>query len=109
MSSSPSLLSSSDTARPAQAGGADNAVPFPGLMDVQCKGNIRLGTRRITVRECLALKQQSIIRLVQLVGDDLQVCVEDVVVANGEVVMVDDSTSIRLTDTAPSPGPEADQ
>jgi len=106
MSSSPSLLSSSESARSASA---DNAVPFPGLMDVQCRVNIRLGTRRITVRECLSLRQQSIIRLAQLVGEDLQVCVEDVVVAKGEVVMVDESTSIRLTDTAPSSIPEADQ
>ena len=106
MSSSPSLLSSSDAA---QGPTADNPVPFPGLMDVQCLVNIRLGTRRITVRECLSLKQQSIIRLAQIVGEDLQVCVEDVVVAKGEVVMVDECTSIRLTDSAPSANPEVDQ
>jgi flagellar motor switch protein FliN/FliY len=86
----------------------ETTQPFPGLMDVVCKVNIRLGTRRITVRECLALRHHSIIRLAQLVGDDLHVCVEDVLLAKGEVVMVDDSTSIRLTDTAPDQLPEAE-
>lgn len=108
MSSSPSLLSSSDAGVHSHAGGGDDMVPFPGLMDVVCKVNIRLGTRRITVRDCLALRQQSIIRLTQAVGDDLQVCVQDVVVAKGEVVMVDESTSIRLTDTGPTHSPEAE-
>jgi flagellar motor switch/type III secretory pathway protein FliN len=88
---------------PAEAG-----PPFPGLMDVVCKVDIRLGSRRITVRECLALRPQSIIRLTKPIGDDLHVCVEEVLLAMGEVQMVDDSTSIRLTDTAPEQLPEVE-
>jgi flagellar motor switch protein FliN/FliY len=107
MSSSPILSSSSEPAAAATAP-ADNPAPFPGLMDVLCKVNIRLGTRRITVRECLALRQHSIIRLTQTIGDDLHVCVEDVLLAKGEVVMVDECPSIRLTDTAPDQIPEAE-
>jgi flagellar motor switch protein FliN/FliY len=105
MSSSPTLSSSSDTAV-AVAGPAEQKAPFPGLMDVVCKVNIRLGSRNISVRECLALKPHSIIRLLQPIGDDLHVCVETVMIAKGEVVIVDDSTSIRLTDTAPEQNTE---
>jgi flagellar motor switch protein FliN/FliY len=107
MSSSP-ILSSSSEPEAASAAPVDTQPPFPGLMDVVCKVNIRLGTRRITVRECLALRQHSIIRLTQPIGDDLHVCVEDVLLAKGEVVMVDDSTSIRLTDTSPDQLPEVE-
>ncbi|MEI6668797.1 MAG: FliM/FliN family flagellar motor switch protein [Acidobacteriota bacterium] len=90
------------------AAAVEHKPPFPGLMDVVCKVNIRLGTRTISVRDCLALRQHSIIRLVQPVGDDLHLCVEDVLVAKGEVVMVDDSTSIRLTDISPDPGRDSE-
>ena len=109
MSSSQNLLSSSEAVPPAGPGSAEEAPPFPGLMDIMCRVNIRLGTRRITVRECLGLRQQSIVRLEQAVGDDLHVCVEDVVVAKGEVVMVDESTSIRLTDIAPATATERER
>lgn len=88
---------------------AEAPPPFPGLMDVLCRVNIRLGSRRITVRDCLGLRPQSIVRLSQPVGDDLQVCVEGVLIARGEVVIVDDSTSIRLTDTTPEQEPEDDK
>lgn len=107
MSSSPILSSSSEPVA-APASPVDTTPPFPGLMDVVCRVNIRLGTRRVTVRECLALRQHSIIRLTQPIGDDLHVCVEDVLLARGEVVMVDESTSIRLTDTSPDQVPEAE-
>ena len=72
--------------------------PFPGLMDVPCRVSIRFGSGSITVRECLALKPHGIVRLNQPVGEDLDVCVHDVVIAKGEVAIVDDSTSVRLSD-----------
>jgi flagellar motor switch protein FliN len=104
--SSSLILSSSSEPVVALATLGDTKPPFPGLMDVVCKVDIQLGTRRITVRECLALRPQSIIRLTKPIGDDLFICVEDVVLATGEVLMVDDSTTIRLTDTAPDQLPE---
>lgn len=67
-------------------------------MDVACRVSIRLGSGSITVGDCLALKPNTIVRLVQPVGEDLDVCVHDVVVAKGEVAIVYDMTSIRLTD-----------
>ena len=95
MSSSQTSSSNTDAA----AGGkSEPPAPFPGLMDVLCRVSIRFGSGTISVAECLALKPHSIVRLDQPVGDDLDVCVHDVVVARGEVAIVDDTTSIRLTD-----------
>jgi flagellar motor switch/type III secretory pathway protein FliN len=96
MSSSQTSSSSTDGA---QAGGrADADAPFPGLMDITCPVSVRLGSGIISVRSCLALKPHGIVRLQQPVGNDLDVCVRDVVVAHAEVAIVDDSTSIRLTE-----------
>ena len=99
MSSSQTSSSSTNAVAAAAANGkSDPDAPFPGLMDVPCRVSIRFGSGTISVRDCLALKPHSIVRLDQPVGDDLDVRVHDVVLARGEVAIVDDCTSIRLTD-----------
>ena len=66
--------------------------------DVRCPVNVELGTGSITVRQCLALERSSVIRLQQSAGEDLTVSVRGIRLAKGEVVVVEDSTSIRLTE-----------
>jgi flagellar motor switch/type III secretory pathway protein FliN len=100
---SSSQTSSSSTEGLQAAGRPDPDAPFPGLMDVLCPVSVRLGSGSLSVRSCLALKPHSIVRLQQAVGNDLDLCVHDVVIAHAEVAIVDDSTSIRLTEVV-SPG-----
>ena len=69
MFSSPSSSSSSDTSV---------AVDLGRLRDVVCGVDVVLGTGSITVRQCLALKDGSIIPLEQVAGSDLQVVVNGV-------------------------------
>ena len=66
--------------------------------DVVCNVDIVLGTGSITVRDCLHLRKHTVIRLAQAAGSDLQVLVNGIPVAQGELVIVDDSTAIRITD-----------
>ncbi len=89
-------------AAPAAAPG--NEPLFPGLMDVSLPVAVRLGSGAITVGDCLALRPHSIVRLTQNVGTDLDLVVNGETVARGEVAIVDDSTSIRLTDISVTPG-----
>ena len=96
MSSSPNLLSSSEV-----------ADPLAPLHDVACHVDVVLGTASMTVRQCLALKRDSIIRLAQSAGNDLQVVVNGVGVALGEVVIIDSSTAVRITDILAPPSNEA--
>ena len=94
MSSSKSSSSSKD----------DVTAPYPDrLQDVACSVEIVLGTGTVSVRECLALQRDTVIRLSQTAGADLQVLVNGIAIANGEVVIVDDSTSIRVTEILPPP------
>ena len=84
----------------------DAAAAFAGLLDVGCPVRVVLGTGTISVRQCVALDRNSVIRLAQAAGEDLQVLVGGVLVARGEVVIVEDSTGIRLTEIARPLGTE---
>ncbi len=100
MSSSP-ISSSSSSVGPDPTPGV-----FAGLGDVVCDVWVLLGTGSVTVRRCLALQRQSVLRLNQSAGEDLQVVVNGSLVARGEVVIVEDSTAIRITDIPSASGAE---
>jgi flagellar motor switch protein FliN/FliY len=113
MSSSSNSLSSS-TATPAagqvavagQAAAPAAAALVP-LNDVVCRIDVLLGTATVSVRECLRWTRNSVIRLRQDAGTDMQVAVNGVPVAIGEVVIIDDSTAVRVTEILPPPSSES--
>ena len=88
MSSSPTSSSSSEAA-------AD--LPFAPMLDVQCHVDFVIGTTRTTVGECLALGKHSVVRLSQTAGSDFDLRVHGVSVAQGEVAVVDDNATVRIT------------
>ncbi len=98
MSFSQNSLSSSEAA----------ALPDPlaPLYDVTCGVDVVLGSASMTVRQCLALKRNSVIRLTQSAGNDLQVVVNGIPVALGEVVIIENSTAVRITDILAPPSNE---
>jgi flagellar motor switch protein FliN len=71
---------------------------FAELSDIVCGISVVLGTGTVTVRRCLGLQRHSVLRLDQSAGEDLQVQVNGVGIARGEVVIVEDSTAIRVTE-----------
>ena len=73
-------------------------VPSAARWDV-----IVVDARRITVRELLQLTQGSILELDRLAGEPLDVLVNGVRVARGEVVVVNEKFGIRLIEVV-SPG-----
>jgi len=97
MSSSP-ILSSSNAA---------GDRPFVGMLDVPCSVEVIVGTGSITVRECLQLQRDSVIRLEQAAGADLSLLVEGIPAAAGEIVVDDDTTSVRISAILPTPSAEA--
>jgi flagellar motor switch protein FliN/FliY len=80
------------------------ATPFDHIGDLRCPVTVVLGTASITVRQCLALQPQVVVRLEQAAGEDLRIDVNGVTIARGEVAIIDTSTAVRLTDFAPAPG-----
>jgi flagellar motor switch protein FliN/FliY len=79
------------------------------LLDIVCAVDVVLGTGTISVRDCLKMQPHTVLRLQQSSGSDLLVRVHDVVVVKGEVVIVDDSTALRVTEVTPPPSAEAEQ
>lgn len=100
MSSSPNSLSSSD-ARLASA-----PEPFQWLMDVPCPVDFVLGTTTVKVRECAEFAIDSVIRLKQTAGADLEVRVAGVPMLTGEVVIVDENVGLRVGRILPPAGLE---
>lgn len=76
------------------------------MLDLRLPVSVLLGTGKISVRECLTLGPRSVVRLNQAAGEDLQVFAGDVAIAKAEVVIVEDSTAVRLTEILKSSGQE---
>jgi flagellar motor switch protein FliN/FliY len=85
----------------AAAGGGDVSLDL--ILDVGVNVALEVGRTRITVRELLQLTQGSILELDRLAGEPLDVLVNGVKVARGEVVVVNDKFGIRLIEVI-SPG-----
>jgi flagellar motor switch protein FliN/FliY len=77
------------------------------LQDIACTVEIVLGTGSVSVGDCLALGRDTVIRLSETAGSDLQVVVNGIAIAHGEVVIVDDSASVRLTEILVPPSAAA--
>jgi flagellar motor switch protein FliN len=105
--SSSSNSSSSSTALAAVGAAATAAAAVVPLNDVVCQVDVLLGTATVSVRECLHWKRNSVIRLRQSAGSDMQVAINGVPVAIGEVVIIDDSTAVRVTEILPPPSSES--
>jgi flagellar motor switch protein FliN/FliY len=68
------------------------------LYDVELELSVVLGTSRMLIRELLQLQSGSVVELSKLVGESLDVVINDKVVARGEAVVVNEKFGIRLTE-----------
>ena len=71
------------------------------LSDVDVNVRIELGTARMHVQDVLKLGSGSVVPLESLVGDPVNVFVNDRLVARGEVLVVHDNFAIRITEVVP--------
>jgi flagellar motor switch protein FliN len=68
------------------------------VMDVPVQVTVELGRAKMQIRNLLALTQGSVVELDIVAGEPLEVVVNGCLVAQGEVVIVNDRYGIRLTD-----------
>lgn len=68
------------------------------LMDVKVEVTGKLGTCDMTMREVMELAPGTIVQLKQRVNDPVLLCLNDRVVAKGEVVVVNDCFGIKITE-----------
>ncbi|MBI0326817.1 flagellar motor switch protein FliN [Burkholderia plantarii] len=68
------------------------------ILDIPVKMTVELGRTKIAIRNLLQLAQGSVVELDGLAGEPMDVLVNGCLIAQGEVVVVNDKFGIRLTD-----------
>lgn len=68
------------------------------ILDIGVQLSLEVGRTTLSIRQLLQLNEGSVIELDRPAGDQLDVLVNDRLVAHGEVVMVNDRYGVRFTD-----------
>lgn len=66
------------------------------LLDVTCNVTVELGRCRLSIAEVLKLDVGSVVELDRLVSEPVDILVQGVLLARGEVVVVDDRFAVRI-------------
>lgn len=72
------------------------------LQNISVTLSIEVGRAMIKIRDLMRLTQGSVVELDRIAGEPLDLLVNDTVVAQGEVVLVNDRYGVRLTRVVPS-------
>ena len=73
-----------------------NDIDF--ILDIPVQLTVELGRTKITIKNLLQLAQGSVVELDGMAGEPMDVLVNGCLIAQGEVVVVNDKFGIRLTD-----------
>lgn len=68
------------------------------VLDIPVQLSVELGRTRVPIKHILQLGQGSVVELDALAGEPMDVLVNGYLIAQGEVVVVNDKFGIRLTD-----------
>ena len=83
---------------PTSAAGAPAGNDINMILDIPVQLTVELGRTRIPIKHILQLAQGSVVELDALAGEPMDVLVNGYLIAQGEVVVVNDKFGIRLTD-----------
>jgi flagellar motor switch protein FliN/FliY len=72
------------------------------LQNISVAIKVEVGRTKMKIRDLLRLTQGSVVELERIAGEPLDLLVNDTVVAQGEVVLVNDRYGIRLTRVVPA-------
>ena len=71
---------------------------FDMIMDIPVQLTVELGRTKLSIRNLLQLAHGSVVELDGMAGEPMDVLVNGTLIAQGEVVVVNDKFGIRLTD-----------
>lgn len=77
-------------------GGVMNELDM--ILDIPVQITVELGRTKITIKNLLQLAHGSVVELDAMAGEPMDVLVNGTLIAQGEVVVVNDKFGIRLTD-----------
>ncbi len=90
-----------ESARPFSASGASPEVAARDInmvLDIPVQLSVELGRTKVSIKHILQLGQGSVVELDALAGEPMDVLVNGYLIAQGEVVVVNEKFGIRLTD-----------
>jgi flagellar motor switch protein FliN/FliY len=79
---------------------SQNQGPAPQLdiiQNVAVNISVEVGRSSLRIRDLIRLGQGSVVELDRVAGEPLDLCVNNTVIARGEIVLVNDRYGIRLT------------
>ncbi|MBT9516489.1 MAG: flagellar motor switch protein FliN [Methyloversatilis sp.] len=77
---------------------AEGLRDFEMILDIPVQLTVELGRTKISIRNLLQLGHGSVVELDGMAGEPMDVLVNGTLIAQGEVVVVNDKFGIRLTD-----------
>lgn len=86
------------TPTPQSATGSGNLSDIQMVLDIPVTLSVELGRVKVPIKYILQLAQGSVVELDALAGEPMDVLVNGYLIAQGEVVVVNDKFGIRLTD-----------
>ena len=72
------------------------------LQNISVTLSIEVGRALIKIRDLMRLTQGSVVELDRIAGEPLDLLINNTVVAQGEIVLVNDRYGVRLTRVAPA-------
>lgn len=81
---------------PSAAGNTRNDIDM--ILDIPVQLTVELGRTKVPIKNLLQLAQGSVVELDALAGEPMDVLVNGYLIAQGEVVVVNEKFGIRLTD-----------
>lgn len=79
-----------------QRGAAHNDLDM--IMDIPVQLSVELGRTKLPIKNLLQLAQGSVVELSGLAGEPLDVLINGFLIAQGEVVVINEKLGIRITD-----------
>ena len=90
---------SGDSTRAFSSSSGDAAITdINRVLDIPVQLSVELGRTKVPIKHILQLGQGSVVELDALAGEPMDVLVNGYLIAQGEVVVVNDKFGIRLTD-----------
>ena len=80
----------------------EEAINTDALLNIPVNISVEVGRTMIRIKDLLKLKQGSVLELERIAGEPLDLFVNNTVVAQGEVVLVNERYGVRLTHIIPS-------
>lgn len=89
---------SGESPKPFSSGGEGHTNDINMVLDIPVQLSVELGRTKVPIKHILQLGQGSVVELDALAGEPMDVLVNGYLIAQGEVVVVNDKFGIRLTD-----------